>query len=290
MNSQRDVDLWHIPHWNVPLLLLAPFVMTIHDFIAEQYPTHNGVLDRFVIYHLKRAVWRLLLWRNVRRARGIITVSHTVRDELVRRFPSAAQKTVVIHNGVSLPPAPAQTPPPTHPFFLIVGNSYPHKNHDLVFRAFAQCAATDQNTHLYVITHEDRFSRAAADAVARGAAADRIHFLFNASDGELAYRYHHALALIFPSLTEGFGIPPLEALQAGTPVFAVRNTINTEILNDFAQWIDPDDHNALAQHLCNFVAEPARATAAAQQHAFQFTWDRVAVRTMEVYATILKQQ
>lgn len=283
MNAHRDVDLWHIPHWNVPLLLRAPFVMTVHDFIADYYPTHQNKFDRYITYSIKRLVWRFILKRNVRRAKAIITVSCAVRDELTRRFPSAADKTRVVHNGVSLISASIGVAP-AHPYFLLVGNSYPHKNHKLVFRAFELLTQSAPHVHLYVITHADRFSHAAAQTVAAGALADKIHFLFDAPDAVLTQYYHHALALIFPSLKEGFGIPPLEALQAGTPVIAARCEAIAEMLGDHALWIDANDHVALARTLQRMYEEPMRATNEAQQHAFQFTWDAAAVQTMSIYS------
>ncbi len=289
MNACPDVALWHIPHWNVPLFLRRPFIMTIHDTIAEKYSTHDGTRCGRWRYYLKRYVWRCLLGLNIRRARAIITISRTVRDELVERFPAAAHKITVIHNGVSFFPAVGlpHEPPPPHPYFLIVGNSYPHKNHDVALRAFAYVAERDEQVHLNLVTHEDRFSRAAAVRASLQPHAHRIHFLFDANDEELALQYAHARALIFPSLAEGFGLPPLEALGAGTPVLAVQTPVARELLEPHVIWMDPHNAHALADQLFELLTAPRRASTDAMRHAHSFTWSAGASATHALYKNVL---
>ncbi len=283
MNAQRDIDLWHIPHWNVPLTLRAPFVMTFHDFIFEDFPTHDHTLKNFLRYKLKWLVWRALLKFNVHRARAIITVSNYVRDQIIARFPLAAKKITVVYPGLSRLPDP--TPPPfdiTHPFFLLVGNSYPHKNQAILLRLLA-AHKFELPEHFYHLTHRDRFSEQLQKDIDAAGFADRIHIVFDASDTTLAWMYAHCRALIFPSFSEGFGIPPLEALSFDAPVIAARTTSLPEILGDHAHWFDPRDSEQLFVTMQTIAAN----VMGGKNHAAKFTWRDAALSTQKIYKNVL---
>jgi len=291
MNSIHDVDVWHIPHWNVPLTLRRPFVMTVHDFIFEEYPTHDSTVIARITFAVRLAAWRLIISSAISRARAVITVSSYVRERLIERFPAAALKSSVIHLGLSrLPKAQSPDTVIAQPFFLVVGNSYPHNNHELVFKMVHE--HPELNAHWYIVTHRDRFSEAHELAVKKQHLDDRIHFLFDASDAELSWLYQNARALVHPSRAEGFGIPPLEALSFGKPIIVAKTTSLPEILGTEAVWISPDDSDELYFALSNVLkntttdadGEHAKSR---QRHARQFSWQAAALSTQNIYKSVL---
>ncbi len=285
MNRRFDINLWHIPHWNVPVSLNVNFVMTIHDFIFEEFPTHDGSLFGKITFIFNWSVWRMLLIFNLKRAQKIITVSQYVRDEIVRRYPWAASKIEVTLLGVSTLCSDNKSPTPPSPYFLMVGNSYPHKNHALVFKTFAE--HPELTAHLYVVTHRDRFSEEAARQTHGDA---RIHFVFDAPDTELGALYNGCTALIFPSLSEGFGIPPLEAFSFGKHVIAAKTSSLPEILGDLPFWIEPNDttalYNAIMQALSHSALNDFEHTETRKKHAAKFTWEKTALSTQNIYKKI----
>lgn len=292
MNDRRDVDLWHIPHWNVPITLHRPFIMTVHDFIFEEFPTHDHSLTGWLKFKLKILVWRGLMAYNIRRARAIITVSDHIKKKIVNRFPAAAPKTFVTYEAPPcaehLPPKNTTSPAPHNKFFLAVGNSYPHKNYRLILNAYA----ADQTlvTPTIIVTHRDRFSTSLENEVKNRGLNHRIIFVFDSTDSLLDSLYTHAVALLFPSQEEGFGIPPLEAFSHGTPVIALKLPVLQELLSDLVWWTEnlplalaKNMHTAISNH----TNEPISVRTARKNLAANFSWRETAFSTQKIYKNVL---
>jgi len=287
MNAQKDVQLWHIPHWNVPITLRKPFVMTFHDFIFEEFPTYGNSFGSFLNYKLKWLIWRILLLINLYRARKIITISNYVREQILRREPSAAKKIEVIYNGLShLPKAEAPHFEISKPFFLMVGNSYPHKNHAIVLKLLKEYRA-QISEHFYLLTHRDRFSEALEKTISEAKLSDRIHIVFDASDTTLAWMYESCEALIFPSLSEGFGIPPLEAISYKKPVVAAKTSSLPEILGDDAFWFSPTDEDTLFEAISNSKNDTQLKKEQRAACAEKYSWAAAAKSTRILYQSVL---
>lgn len=291
MNAQTEVDLWHIPHWNVPITLRKPFVMTFHDFIFEQFPTHNNNPFRYLLYYTKLIAWRILMHITTRRAKKIITVSQYVRNELIKRYPNVLDRTQTVYVGLSkLPPGEAPDTPINKPFFLVVGNSYPHKNHELIFKTVLENPRL--TPEWYIITHRDRFSEKNEEKTRMLGIDKKIHFLFDASDTTLAWCYEHMSALVFPSRSEGFGIPPLEAFSYGKPAIVAKTTSLPEILGDgLARWINPDSTKDLASVIQdiskNDSGESSEIISKRIVHAKKYNWKETALSTQKIYQSVL---
>lgn len=287
MNAQKDVQLWHIPHWNVPITLRKPFVMTFHDFIFEEFPTYGKSFGSFLNYKLKWLIWRILLSINLYRARKIITISNYVREQILRREPSAAKKIEVIYNGLThLPVATAPTFTAHKPFFLMVGNSYPHKNHAIVLKLLKKYRA-QISEHFYLLTHRDRFSEALEKTISEANLSDRIHIVFDAPDGTLSWMYENCEALIFPSLSEGFGIPPLEALSHKKAVVAAKTSSLPEILGDEAFWFDPNKEDNLFDAIRASKNESETMKDSRAACAEKYSWAVAAKSTRNLYQSVL---
>ena len=287
MNAQSDVQLWHIPHWNVPITLKKPFIITFHDFIFEQFPTYGNSFSGYLTYKIKWIFWRILLSINFHRARKIITISNYVRDQIISRAPSTSKKLEVIYNGLThLPPAIAPTFDIKKPFFLMVGNSYPHKNH-LIILVLLKKYREQLSEHFYLLTHRDRFSEALQNKIAEAGLSDRIHIVFDAPDTTLSWMYENCEALIFPSLSEGFGIPPLEAFTYKKPVVAAKTSALPEILGDTVFWFEPTSEDDLFTAILNSKKDSETKKELRFACSQKYSWATTAKSTRNLYQSVI---
>lgn len=283
MNRERAVQLWHIPHWNVPIFLRAPFIMTFHDFIFEEFPTYKKTIVGKISFKIKWIIWRILLAMSLYRARAVITVSDYVKEQVLRRNPDIAQKIQVIYNGLTHLPAAAQPSQEIQkPFFLMVGNAYPHKNHALILDLLATYPNISP-TDWYLITHRDRFSEALQNKIISEGLQGRIHIMFDAPDTELSWMYQNCEALVFPSQSEGFGIPPLEAFSFGKPVIAARTSCLPEILGENAAWFESGNIHELAAAIERVKNDSEEKQNARKLCAQKYTWSEAALSTYFLY-------
>jgi glycosyltransferase involved in cell wall biosynthesis len=162
------------------------------------------------------------------------------------------------------------------PFLLYPARSWPHKNHERLFEAFTAVRARRPELRL-VLTGGGRFAALPEGAEARGIV----------SAAELVELYRHASALVFPSLYEGFGQPPLEAMACGCPVVCSNAGSLPEVCGSAARLFAPDDSAAAAAAIEEVLAEPAPWQAAGLARAAEFTWTRSAAAYEDVYRELL---
>lgn len=288
--DQEHCDLVHFPHWNVPLMLKTPFVVTIHDLILLEEPLSARVSTKsFWLYLLKYQVFRITLYRALRRARAIITISDYSKRAIQQAFPGVTDDRLrLIYNGVTKLPASkrAHTPPCPGPYLLYVGNAYPHKNLDVLIQAFSQFAQEHPSMHLVLVAKRDVFYTRLIASLATCAHNDRVHVMYETTDAELAALYQNAFAYIAPARVEGFGLPGLEAMQQGTPVIAARASCFPEIYQDAALYFDPSRPDDLAHTLTQLVDNPHLQKTLVEKgyaRASSFDWKQTALATHAVY-------
>lgn len=289
------LDLVHFPHWNVPLGLKTPFVVTIHDLILLEEPRSVKATTRNpLIFFAKHLAFRLTLGSTLKRAQKIIAVSQYTKDAIRRFYPTVPEeKIVVIHEGVSALPA-AETPAvmPRTPYVLHVGNAYPHKNLDLLLVAFRQLLISHPGLTLALAGREDAFVKRLQESPGAQALGESLCFIPNPTDAELAALYDHALGYVFPSRMEGFGLPPLEAMKAGVPVAASKAGSLPEVLANGALYFDPRDVNEMTRTLERLVDDdPLREILIknGQKNIERFSWQRMVQETIQVYKNAGKE-
>lgn len=284
-------DLVHFPHFNVPLLYRKPFVVTIHDLILLRYPTIRNTTRTAALYRLKFLAYRLTIASAVRRARIIITVSHFTEQDILREYPSSVGKVIVAYEGCEIVAEPGTPGEPgsrdiLSPYFLYVGNAYPHKNLEI----FIPLARRFPKTRFVLVGKEDFFYRRLADEVA-ASGVDNIVFAGYRTDAELATLYRGATGYVFPSLYEGFGLPPLEAMRFGIPVLASSRGSLPEVLGDAALYADPDRPDGFADGIARLLSDPRLRMALSEKgrlHAKKFRWSDMAKASLAAYRRALK--
>ncbi len=294
--ARLRADLYHGPAVFLPLLKLGyRTVVTIHDLVSFLFP--ETVPRKYSLY--MRVMTRLA----VRSADRIIAVSGATRQDLQRILRVPDDKVVVIHEAVAPEFAVASDPETRRavarrygirpPYCLFVGNLEPRKNLIRLIEAFAHLKAggAERFRSLQLVLVGTRGwldSRIFRAVDAHGIAADLV-FTGYVQPADLPALYGGAACFVFPSLYEGFGLPVLEAMSAGTPVVASRVGAIPEVVEDAALLVDAHRPTELAQAIESAVSDPilrARLVARGRARAQLFTWERVARQTLAVYEAV----
>lgn len=283
-------DLLHAPGYVAPLMAPVPVVLTVYDLIAF---THGDCCTRSNRLH-----YRLLVPPSVRKASAIIVPSRSVRDDLTRLMPAATGKIRVIPLGVreEFRPHPdaavcdrlRRKHSLTGPFILFVGRTEPKKNIVRLIESYGLLKYRTRLPHRLVIAGTPSWDESRVSAAVRKAgltdAVVRTGFI--AAD-ELPALYAMADLFVFPSLCEGFGLPPLEAMACGTPALVSDRGALPEVAGVAATVTDPLAPDRMAGDMEALLTDQALRSeriAAGLRHARTFSWTRTAALTEAVYA------
>ena len=271
----RETDLLWVPHFNVPLAYKSAMAVTVHDVF------HLASAD---VPRLNRLYARLLFRSVVRNARVVVCDSVFTASEL-RRLVGEPQHLTVVPLGVSARWAKLQQPLPSTeaPYLLVVGNVKPHKNLRRLVAAFALAAESIPHRLVIVGRREGmRTLDTEVEALAERLGA-RVEFTGFVSRAALEKYVAGCAALVQPSLYEGFGLPPLEAMAAGRPVAVSRAASLPEVCGPEAEYFDPLDEHSIADALRR-VVQPGvlsgEAVERRRQWARRFDWDACAAATL----------
>ena len=253
-----------------------PSVVTVHDMIHELFPS---------MFESDSLVPRLKK-RAIEAANAIICVSENTRIDLLKFYPNAEPKVTVIPQATDIGEHMAHGPEqiPERPFFLFVGNRSQYKNFSILLEVLGKISHMLQDVVLCVVggplTPKER-KRADELGI-----SGRIEIYGNVTDAHLAKLYYHSIALVYPSLYEGFGIPPLEAMACGTVVVAANRSSIPEIVGEAAVLFDPDSVEDLAHCLQTVVSTPTlrdELIISGRARAALYSWDNTARMSLEVY-------
>jgi len=286
----RDrADLLHV-NYVAPPLGTCPHVVTVHDISFDLYPRFFSPRDRWML--------RTLVPFTMRRAARVITVSQHARQEIVARYRLPAERVAVPYEA-----AGAQFRPITDPaalaaararyglgerYLLALGNLQPRKNLARLVDAYADLRRAGQLAGVQlVLAGQAQWRESELYAkVRQSGLVEEVRFPGYVEDADLPALYSGALAFVYPSLYEGFGLPPLEAMACGTPVICSNAASLPEVVGDAALTVDPTDTSALAAALAQVVAHPGLRADLAEKglrRAGQFTWQKCAEETLAVY-------
>lgn len=289
---RANLDLFHGTNYEVPLRNRERNVLTVHDLSIFSHPeTH----DKRIATRGRRRL-RIMM----RSAARIITPTEVVRREVIGRFQIDPDIVAVT------PAAPRKTFQPmpasealevkrrlgiADDFILFVGTIEPRKNLITLIRAFAELLRNTEHQPQLVIAGPRGWLTAEFDrAVAEANFGERLRVIGYVADEDLRALYSSCKAFVSPSLYEGFGLPPLEAMACGAPVIASRIGAHVETLGAHAHLFEPTDGHALAKVMATLLEnqnERNRPPRSGIEHAARFTWEETAKLTLKVYEGLL---
>ena len=291
---RAGLSLLHLPHYVTPLWSPSPLVVTVHDVIhlrfADQLSVAARAYARFMIAHAARS------------ARHIITVSEHSRDDLVALAGADPAHITVVHNGITQDahPIDADLARATArevlgwegPFLLTVANTrMGHKNLPRLVEAFAQVTAeVDAGLRLVIVGGAPPPTLQQTVARALGPRAGLVVFPGYLERSALLALYNACHAFVWPSLYEGFGLPPLEAMACGSPVISSDASVMPEVLGEAVHYCNPMDAVDMARAIREVLGDAdlrERLIRRGRRQAAQFTWAEAARKTAAVYRHVL---
>ncbi|HYC22761.1 MAG TPA: glycosyltransferase family 1 protein [Candidatus Bathyarchaeia archaeon] len=289
---RHRLDLIHYPNQLGGAFLArhVPRVITLHDLTPLTLP---GTHPPWSV-----AGYRLLLRQTLRRAGAVIVDSQFVRDELLRIAPWIASRLTVVPLAAADRFRPRSRTPAFRErlgiperFLLAVGVLEPRKNHVAAVHALARLHAAGESIGLVIAGRTGWRWQDPVAATRQLQVRPWVRILENVPDEELVELYGRAEALVYPSLSEGFGLPILEAMACGCPVVASDRSALPEVGGDAALYAPPDDPDAIARQLLVLLRDPAVRRGCVERgraRARAYSWRRTAEQTAEVYASVLR--
>jgi glycosyltransferase involved in cell wall biosynthesis len=289
--ARRRLDVFHSP-LGLPVLCRPPGVATIHDVC---FCTHAATFTRRMWLY-----FRIFLPLAVRRARIVQTVSETSKQAVIDLLHVAPGKVRVVPNGISeefrepdegsdLAAVRDRCGLPAE-FMLYVGTLEPRKNLLRLLQACERLWSTHRVSHkLVIVGKQGWLARDVHDYIDRAGLHDRVVFAGYVARADLPAVYALATVFVYPSLCEGFGLPPLEAMACGTPVVASNASAMPEVLGEAARLVDPLDVEALAAAIGEVLEDERlrdELRSAGLKRAYEYRWEASARQMLDVYAEL----
>ncbi len=286
--SFNGVDVFHSPHNILPQDIRCPSVVTIHDLLPLEHPQLA-----FIPWsqRLKRWYYVNAIWRALRESTRLIATTTVMADRIARFVPGARKRIQVIPMGVAEKFRPASdgqkraaaVTGSDRPCFLVVGQDAPHKRHAVALAAFARYAPED---YQLVLVQRTRTRSLLARMIDELGLTSRVKQFPLLAAEDLVALYQGAIALIQPSVYDGFGLPLLEAMACGSPVIATDIPMFREVVDGAGVFAPIDDVDAFGRAMLAVARDSSRRSdlkAAGIRRVSAFTWDRCASLTLDAY-------
>lgn len=311
--GKEKLDLMHFPHFNVPIFCPSRFIVTIHDLILTKFPTTRATTLGPLLYFIKNLGYRLAIKLAIFRAKKVIAISEYTKRDIIKTFNVSEKKIAVTYEGVAnlsggndslfaakLNPAEILSDYQIKkPYLLYVGNAYPHKNLERLIRIFKDIQTEHPDLKLVLVGRDDYFYTRLKHYAKelnlwsehpKGDWRTPVIFPGYVPDQKLEILFKNALAYIFPSCYEGFGLPPLEAMSRGCAVVSSDATCLPEVLGDAALYFKPDSDTDIKRTIEQIISdESLRKTLIARGHeqVALYDWWECARLTKEIYERVL---
>lgn len=278
--DELALDIYHQPFGQLPLFASArALVMGVADLNFKDVPTGS----------IKRIYKELTYFWSILRAHEIVVISKFTKSRVSACYPWASRKLAVVYHGADggMGLTEREMPHLKHKKFWLCFGHAPNKNLGVVIEAFLSLGKQGNDSTVLAVVGDNAYTRGLADEfLARGAAMDRIIFHAKVDSAELRWLYRHAVALVFPSRYEGFGLPAAEAMSMGCP--AILSTIPAlrEVGGEAALYCEIDDFDGLAQQMDRLLRDEelrARLSYLGVEQARNFTWNEAARKTLALY-------
>jgi glycosyltransferase involved in cell wall biosynthesis len=292
--SKHNLDLVHFPHFNVPLLYFKKFIVTIHDLILIHFPTVKNSTLHPILYWFKFVAYKIVIKSAILRSNRIIAVSNFTKNDILENYLKIPQEKIKVtyeaceEYALVSPNKDRQILGKyaiIKPYILYVGNAYPHKNLERLILAFQILRERRSGLKLVLVGNIDYFYNRTMQFTKEKNVEDVI-FLGYVPDYELDTIYQNAEAFIWPSLYEGFGLPPLEAMAKGVPVVSSDHNCMKEIIQESACYFDGKSVDDMVRSISSILFSKEAREDLVKKGFVQigkYSWKRMAKETLEIY-------
>ncbi|OGD87148.1 hypothetical protein A2164_04275, partial [Candidatus Curtissbacteria bacterium RBG_13_35_7] len=251
--KKQNLDLLHIPHFNVPLLFNDKYIVTIHDLIHRHFSQESVTTRNKFVFKAKRFAYKLTISSALKKSQKIITPSNYVKQEIIDSYKIDKSKIVVTYEAAEeeySQNSKSKIRNPKFvkkffvrkPFLIYVGNAYPHKNlHNLITAVEILNLKQNLKINLAIVCSRDIFWQRLKQSIEKSKIKKQIILTGYIKAKDLSILFSEAKAYVFPSLSEGFGIPGLNAMAAGLPVICSNIPTLKEVYANAACYFNPND-------------------------------------------------
>jgi glycosyltransferase involved in cell wall biosynthesis len=286
----RDLklDLVHFPMVQQPILYRGKVVTTMQDLTTARF---RNTAKNWLVFTVKQQIYRWVNRVVARKSVVVMTPTEFVKDDVARFTHTNSRKFVVTYEAAD---AIGDKPEVYEAvdgkqFIMYVGRPQPHKNLDRLVEAFHTLRQEYPGLYLVLAGKKDVLYRR-MEKEAQKSGINNLIFTDFVTEGQLRWLYEHCVAYVFPSLSEGFGLPGLEAMVHGAPVVSSNATCLPEVYKDAAEYFDPDDTEDMARAIGRVLSDDSlrkQLIKKGEKVSASYSWQRMAEETLAVYETAL---
>ena len=286
--KKQKSDVVHFPHFNVPVFYRGNYVVTVHDMLMHKSVGASATTLPPYLYFFKRLGYRSVFDNAVRSSKKIIVPSLTVKNELVRYYKIPESKVSVTYEGASVKTISTNDDFTQKLYFVYAGNAYPHKNLKKLIEATVLLNInTVQPVFLLIASSRGIFTQRLEKTISDQKAGKFVKLLGFVPDEKLFELYKNSVGFVFPSLSEGFGLPGLEAMFSGTLVLASDIPVFKEIYKDNAIYFNPRNAASIKETMEKALkTEPGlrlEKIIKAKDFVKRYSWAKMAGETLKIY-------
>ena len=284
-----NLDLLHVPHFNIPVNYKGKLIITIHDLLWHEQKGKSVTTLSPIKYYLKYFAYLFISKQAVNKAVTILVPTETIKKTICRYYPFAKNKIVVSKEGIALSYQQELNKNTllkkrVKKQIIYTGSLYPHKNIELVIKSLKKL----DRYKLIIVGSRNVFQDRTKKMVSRFKAKKQVEFKGYLEDQKLIKLYQESMALVQPSLSEGFGLTGIEAMASKTPVLASNIAVFKEIYQDAAIFFDPEDCNDFVKKVkeLEYASRPKiikKGIAVAKQ----YSWQEMAEKTYQEYLKLI---
>lgn len=285
-------DLVHFGMTQQPILYFGKTITTVHDLTTVRFvnPSKNRLA-----FAIKQSVYRGVIKIAARKSVHVITPTEYVKDDLAKFAHINSRKITATHEAVDVfDEKPAPIPGlEEKDFIMFNGRPLPHKNLRRLIKAFLTVREKYPGLLLVIIGKKDASYRSYMSLVKQLGVEESVIFTDFLPDGQLRWAMEHTKAYVYPSLSEGFGLPGLEAMLYGAPLISSNATCLPEVYGDAAEYVDPYSTEDIAKKIIKVLSSEKRQkelVVAGKKQLKKYSWRKMAEQTLDIYKTVLKEK
>jgi glycosyltransferase involved in cell wall biosynthesis len=291
--KKLNPNLVHFPHFNVPYFYKGKYVVTIHDLLMHKETGKKATTLPPFIYYPKRIGYKAVFANGVKKAQKIIVPSVSVKDEVVKYYGVENEKVIATYEGIDEIwfsetkglKALQKYGLEDKKFFIYTGNAYSHKNLERVIEAIS-----GTNMVFAIVCSRNVFTKRLEEVIKKNDAQNNVKLLGFVTDEDLRVLYKHSNGFVFASLSEGFGLPGLEAMASGTIALLSEIAVFKEVYKDNGIYFNPFDFTSIKKVLEDSLTmdktKRKELVEKGRNYIKRYSWKKMAEETLQIYKSV----